>query len=152
MIMMSRLLCSILLEVLEDANCKRSSFTRLRHFHCQLCRVNNVVSTWFIYCGLNTLVCTCCRFWHLPGSLTSADIHSQVLHADRGWHKKPRWKRGLRSIRPMVDPPRVDPPHLPATFLVDPPRRIWGAEGPGKWGESTTDVYAAVPPHSNEST
>jgi len=49
---------------------------------------------------------------------------------------------GLRSIRTIYWSIRP-------TFLIDPPRRIWGAEGPGKWGGSTTEVYAVVSPHSN---
>ena len=46
----------------------------------------------------------------------------------------------------------IRPGSIRPTFLVDPPRRIWGAEGPRKWGGSTTEVYAVVPPHSDEST
>jgi len=46
----------------------------------------------------------------------------------------------------------IRPGSIRPTFLVDLPRRIWDAEGPGKWGGSSTEVYAVVPPHSNEST
>jgi len=45
----------------------------------------------------------------------------------------------------MVDPPQVDPPR------VDPPSNLRG-ESTGEMGQIDPEVYAVVPPHSNEST
>jgi len=55
---------------------------------------------------------------------------------------------GLRSIRPMVDQPRVDPPHIAGRSA---PSNLRGGRT-DEWGGSTTEVYAVVPPHSIEST